>query len=99
MRNREQSNWGLALLMRPTKAVPDPPSANLPLREHPDIVLAIVAAFLAGWCHFRSHRRHLRQSETNNSRVRSVSEVPQSKKKYIPKGPDLRIVFLSQNHT
>ena len=36
MRNRERSIWGLALLMRPTKAVPDPPSANLPLREHPD---------------------------------------------------------------
>ena len=36
MGNRERSNWGLALLMRPTKAVPDPPSANLPLREHPD---------------------------------------------------------------
>ena len=32
--------------MRPTKAVPDPPSANLPLRQHPAIVLAIVVAFV-----------------------------------------------------
>ena len=37
---RERPNWGLALLMRPAKAAPAVPFANLPLCQRPNVCVS-----------------------------------------------------------
>jgi hypothetical protein len=45
------ANWGLAQLMRPAKAAPAVPFANLPLCQHPNVRVSNHRGILARWYH------------------------------------------------
>jgi hypothetical protein len=48
---RERPNWGLASLMRPAKAAPGVPFANLPLCQRPNVCDSNRGGILARWFH------------------------------------------------